>query len=616
MKFIHKMSIRAKILSAFAVVISLMLTVSGVVGSAIKTSNTNYTNLLENDGMSQGYLGEALASFCLIDEYLHDAVSFEDEEMAQDAIAEINVYKAEFESYMALAKPLMLEQNAIGVDENGETIYVNEVELFEKTMTYYNAYCDAINDITAEIGSIDEVEIQKQLVEKIDPVYDPLYDGIFELTTVKQQASEYGIAAALKRSQATQYFLYGFVGLVCIISVVTAISLSFLIAKPLRNCSARLEKLAEGDLTSEVPFVKSKDETGLVYDATLKLKNNFQNMISDQSNLLNEIAQGNLNVESSCPEAYIGDFKPLLNSLERIVIDLTDTINQIYQGADQVAGGSDQVASGAQALSQGSTEQASSVEELSATIIEISEHINANARNSVEATDEANIASESINESNEQMKNMISAMNDITNTSNEISKIIKTIDDIAFQTNILALNAAVEAARAGAAGKGFAVVADEVRNLAQKSAEAAQNTTALIENAIDAIDNGTKIADETATSLVQVVEKVNAVSEKINEIANASEEQATAVSQLKVGIEQISAVVQTNSATSEESASAAEELSSQAQMLKQIIGKFKLKDVSNIAETSLFVKDNIYTDDKPKINSDTNFDFSSLDDKY
>ncbi len=607
-KVMSKMSIRSKILTSFITITVLLLIVSGLVGSAMTTIDTTYSDLLKNDGAAQGYLGEALASFCLIDEYLHDAVSFEDPEAAKEAAGEIAVYKADFEKYMALVEPLMLEQNVIGVDENGEEIIVNEVELYENTMECYRTYCAAIEEIIAEIGKVDEAEIQEQLVEKIDPVYDPLYDGVFELTEIKQQAAEYGSVKASARSQITRYFMYGCILLVGVIAVVYGVILSSIISKPLKSCAERLEALADGDIESPVEEVKTQDETGMVYQATFKITNNFRTIVNDQSKILSEIAQGNLNVESEHPEAYIGGFKPLLESLEKIVVDLTDTMYQIYQGSEQVANGADQVASGAQALSQGATEQASSVEELSATIVEISEHINTTAKNAVEATEQANIASNGINESNAQMQEMVLAMNDITNTSNEISKIIKTIDDIAFQTNILALNAAVEAARAGAAGKGFAVVADEVRNLAGKSAEAAKSTTVLIESAIKAIENGTKIADETANSLLDVVEKVNNVSTKIDEIATASEEQATAVTQLKGGIEQISAVVQTNSATSEESASASEELSGQAQMLKQVIGAFQLKDVSMQATMEI-----------PEMNnydSSNEYNFDSYDDKY
>ena len=168
-------------------------------------------------------------------------------------------------------------------------------------------------------------------------------------------------------------------------------------------------------------------------------------------------------------------------------------------------------------------------------------------------------------------------MGDISSCSSEISKIMKIIEDIAFQTNILALNAAVEAARAGTAGKGFAVVADEVRNLANKSNEASENIAALIENSLHAIENGTQIADDTAQSLIQAVNDVNEMAGIIEQISETSSDQADSIAQLTVGIDQISNVVQTNSTTAEESAAASEELSSQSQLMKSLVGKFRLK---------------------------------------
>ncbi|HAZ05955.1 MAG TPA: chemotaxis protein, partial [Acetobacterium sp.] len=63
----------------------------------------------------------------------------------------------------------------------------------------------------------------------------------------------------------------------------------------------------------------------------------------------------------------------------------------------------------------------------------------------------------------------------------------------------------------------------------------------------------------------------------VGDIAQASNEQASEIAQITQGIEQVSQVVQTNSATAEESAAASEELTGQAEMLKEMVGAFKLK---------------------------------------
>ena len=366
-----------------------------------------------------------------------------------------------------------------------------------------------------------------------------------------------------------------------IVAFIVAIKLSNKIGNPLKECSERLELLAEGDLNSETAVVDEDNEIGLVADATSKIVDDFRKMINALTHILTEISNGNLDVNvdnAELSDLFVNDFEPMLVSVNKIVDSLNNTLTQINVAGEQVAIGSNQVSEGAQILSQGATEQASSIQELSATINEVSSHIKQTAENAVRAKEISMKSSIAIDRGKDQMQEMVAAMNEISNTSNRIGDIIKNIDDIAFQTNILALNAAVEAARAGESGKGFAVVADEVRNLAAKSAQSAKDTSDLIEKALIAIENGTIIVSETAKSLEEVVYNAQESSEIIQEIADASNEQAQHINHVNIGVEQISTVVQANSATSEESAASSEELSSQAHMLKELIGKFNLKN--------------------------------------
>ncbi len=364
--------------------------------------------------------------------------------------------------------------------------------------------------------------------------------------------------------------------LAILLSIIVALKLANSLSRPMKACADRMRLLVEGDLESPVPEVVSKDETGMLTQSTAELVEGLSTIIHDIGYLLGEMANQNLDIQSSHRDAYVGDFQSILHSMRNLKVELSEILRQINTSAEQVSSASNQVSSSAQNLSQGAVEQASSVEELAARISEISNQVKDTADSAGKVREQTHHAGEGVSVCNQQMQELMNAMEKIHSSSDEIGKIIKTIEDIAFQTNILALNAAVEAARAGVAGKGFAVVADEVRNLASKSAEASKNTSLLITHSTEAVQTGSEIARHTADALSDVVENIQSMVGSIDQISAVSSEQSEAVLQVNEGINQISSVVQSNSATAEESAAASQELSAEAANLKQLVDQFTL----------------------------------------
>lgn len=362
----------------------------------------------------------------------------------------------------------------------------------------------------------------------------------------------------------------------CIVVILISTVLSLSIARPIVRCAERLRGLAEGDLKSPVPEVRSKDEVHILAESIASLIENFRSIVNEVGTVLGAIANGDLTKEVVNAD-YPGDFGDLQNYLRIINEKLNSTLGGIVEAAVHVSSGAGQMASSSSMLSQGAVEQSSAVEQLSVTMSDMERDAEKTDGSVMGAKEAVDYAGAQLQESGRYIESLNQAMNLIMTSTNEISHIIDTIEDIALQTNILALNASVEATRAGAAGKGFAVVAGEIRELAAKSDEAAKATMELIKGSIEAADGGNEVVEKVTESVTNVVTKSVRIGEQMSVVSEAIQRQTGAIGQVSEALSQISNVVQSNTAAAEESAVTSRELSEQAARLQQLVSGFSLR---------------------------------------
>jgi methyl-accepting chemotaxis protein len=283
----------------------------------------------------------------------------------------------------------------------------------------------------------------------------------------------------------------------------------------------------------------------------------------DMEAIAQRLAQGDLAIEFHNRDKATGVYKAMIEMVDSI----TDVIQQVRSGADNLSSASQQVSGTAQTLSQGAVEQAAGVEETTSAVEQLNASVQQNSENARVTNNMATQAADEARQGGEAVQQTVAAMKQIANK-------IGLIEDIAYKTNLLSLNAAIEAARAGEHGKGFTVVASEVRKLAENSSQTAQEINQLATDSVG-------IAENAGRLIANIVPNIQKTSDLVQEITSSSDEQALGVAQINESMTQLDKTTQQSAAASEELAATSEELNGQANQLLDAVDFFTLNAQSS-----------------------------------
>ncbi|MFM2043376.1 MAG: hypothetical protein RLY86_1952, partial [Pseudomonadota bacterium] len=300
-------------------------------------------------------------------------------------------------------------------------------------------------------------------------------------------------------------------GLLVAVFVIVGLAIARSITAPVTAIEGVMNRLAEGDIATEIPATDRRDEIG----AMARAVRIFKEGIVRARDLEQEAQQAERRAQADRQEA-----------LSRIAADFEGAFGQVLT---TISAAADWMEKGAYTLrdtAEATREQALRTHEeltLTAEAVATVESVTVRlARTIHTVTDQVNDSGRMVVTAAERARASDGAVTALQDASHRIGEMSAMIGEIAAQTNLLALNATIEAARAGEAGKGFAVVASEVKALASQTAKATDE----IGGQIAAIRAATGDVVAAISAIRATIEQVETLSRAM-QVAMAEQSQST-----------------------------------------------------------------------------------------
>ena len=414
-------------------VISAAATFIGLICIIVVTNN--FKNAMNNYALPQGDIALFMNEYAECRSNMRGIIGYDDQDLIDSLVERHDTRKATTYARLEAIKVTM-------VTPEGKAAYAK----IEAALDAYFAKEAEVIKIGATTDQ-NQCRIAQEMAQKeIVPLYEALDAAVLELMNINIQ-KEHEMEAVCTGLEIGAMILMGILTvLIVIISKNVSMTIAKSIANPLNELAGKFEAFANGDLKTEFPESKANDEIADMMNSSHDVVTRLQKIISDVENLCREMGEGNFTVNSNCADAYVGDFRELLNSIETMKQNVRETLLEVNDSAEHVNSGAINLAEAAQELAEGATDQAASVQEMLATMNTLSDGLKNTAHSMDQAYHQATKCAEDAQLGRTEMGNMVESMNRISETSKKIENIIAEIESIADQTNLLKLQEPVKQA--------------------------------------------------------------------------------------------------------------------------------------------------------------------------